>query len=245
LVNHTASISDLCGVPRLLTGLAILWRARPLGSQNTEHGAKKVVTGSALCAAGLTRADVELLVTEGCANVTSRNSRRKIATRRPREEDVLSDHAHFVLTESGEALVERFLHVLGEFNFRADQPKRRLDTRRHVLIQPHWDGRRRELRFGRIIVKRFRNTAPNQESILSAFEASGWPDDIDDPLPAPRSGGGSAPRLQHTIRRLNQTLQHPLIRFEGDAKSGRVGWRYVGQSSESRSMREDWGLLIG
>lgn len=242
-MKPTASISDLGGVPRLLTGLAILWRARPL-SVNGRRGGKRVVTGSALSAAGLTRSDVQLLLEAGCANVTPGTSRPKLATLRPRDDDVLSDETQFVLTESGEALVERFLHVLDEFSSNSDQPERRLDTRPQVLIRPHWDGGRRELRFGRIVVKRFRNTAPNQERILSAFEASGWPDDINNPLPTP-CNGSPAPRLLHTIRRLNQTLQHPLIRFEGDVKGGRVGWRYVGHGNGLPSEQEDWGLLIG
>ncbi len=47
---------------------------------------------------------------------------------------------------------------------------------------PHWDRDRQELRVGRVVVKRFKAPAANQETILAAFDEEGWPPRIDDPL---------------------------------------------------------------
>src|SRR5262249_18025344 len=47
---------------------------------------------------------------------------------------------------------------------------------------PFWDEARRELRFGACVVKRFRQPAPSQEAVLTAFAEEGWPPHIDDPL---------------------------------------------------------------
>jgi hypothetical protein len=114
-----------------------------------------------------------------------------------------------------------------------------------VLLKPHWDRERRELRVGLMLVKRFGKTAPNQEHLLSAFEESGWPEGIDNPLP-PTGTGNPVLRLHDTLRRLNATLQQPLLRFERDPDGHRVTWRYVGSANTgSPAAGVGWGLLIG
>ncbi len=48
---------------------------------------------------------------------------------------------------------------------------------------PCWDGWRRVLRVGVLLVKDYRLPSPTQEAILEAFQEEGWPRRIDDPLP--------------------------------------------------------------
>ena len=98
------------------------------------------------------------------------------------------------------------------------------------IRRPAWDRHRRELRVGAVVVKHFRQPAPNQELILEAFEEEGWPAYIYDPLPP---AGGTCPkdRLHETIKGLNRSQQSPLIRFRGDGTGTRVGWEYRGKSS--------------
>ena len=53
--------------------------------------------------------------------------------------------------------------------------------------RPRWDEERRELSFGPLLVKRYRQPARDQELILTAFAEEGWPPRMDDPIAAPAS----------------------------------------------------------
>jgi hypothetical protein len=91
---------------------------------------------------------------------------------------------------------------------------------------PVWDEGSGELRFRGWLVKRFRNLASNQRSILDAFQTHGWPERLADPL---REGGGAGgnmkQRLHDAIKNLNRGHQARCLHFYG-AGSGRVvGWR--------------------
>ena len=84
-------------------------------------------------------------------------------------------------------------------------------------VKPAWEARRRELRVGEFLVKKFRVPAGNQELVLSAFEEEGWPAYIDDPLPmkceiAPKQ------RLHNVVTRLNGSQLVPILPFQGDGK---------------------------
>lgn len=79
------------------------------------------------------------------------------------------------------------------------------------------------LSIGRIIVKKFRHAALNQQLILEALEHSGWPDRLDDPLPHsedidPRD------RLANTVRRLNRNQCCPAVRFRMDGTGQGLCW---------------------
>src|SRR5207247_9758075 len=88
---------------------------------------------------------------------------------------------------------------------------------------PRWDSERRELRWGELVVKQFRVPAPNQETVLAAFEEEGWPRRIDDPLP-PRADQDPKCRLHDTINKLNRNQQQPLIHFRGDGMGRGLHW---------------------
>ena len=96
-------------------------------------------------------------------------------------------------------------------------------TRHSVLLFPHWDAARRVLCIGPHVVKRFRFSAPNQESVLAAFQEEGWPPAVYDPLPG--SGKLDAKqRLHDTIKFLNRNQENQFITFRGDGNGERILW---------------------
>jgi hypothetical protein len=72
---------------------------------------------------------------------------------------------------------------------------------------PTWDGTARRLLFRGQVCKQFARPAPNQERILATFQEEGWPDAVDDPLPAGK--------LAQTVESLNDRLQHIKFRLNG------------------------------
>jgi hypothetical protein len=88
-----------------------------------------------------------------------------------------------------------------------------------------WDAKRRELRVGTQLIKRFRVPAPNQELILSAFEEEGWPSRIDDPL-SQAPGIYPKQRLHAAINSLNRNQKIALLRFRGDGNGSGICWEF-------------------
>ena len=91
---------------------------------------------------------------------------------------------------------------------------------------PQWDGKLRELRVGKVVIKTFRQPAPVQECVLAVFQEDGWPHSIDDPLP-PKDELDCRQRLHDAIRLLKQHHQISLIRFHGDGTGERVVWVFL------------------
>jgi hypothetical protein len=89
--------------------------------------------------------------------------------------------------------------------------------------RPSWDGALRQLRWGGLLVKRFRVPAMNQEAILAALEEEGWPPHILDPL-APVPGLDSKARLRNAIKHLNRHQINPLLCFRGDGTGTGILW---------------------
>jgi hypothetical protein len=72
------------------------------------------------------------------------------------------------------------------------------------------------------MVKRFRQPAKNQESILAALQEENWPLHLDDPM----TGGDKVDpveRLRDTIKKLNRQSVR-LIRFRSDGRGRGVLW---------------------
>ena len=129
----------------------------------------------------------------------------------PHRNEPASEIGKYTLTPAGETVVRQASVTL------ASVLQRR-------IARPHWDRFQHELRLGRVIVKRFRRPAPNQELILAAFEEQDWPERIDDPLPVslevdPRQ------RLHETIKSLNQCVASAALQFGGDGTGLGVRWR--------------------
>ncbi|VTT96505.1 Uncharacterized protein OS=Rhodopirellula maiorica SM1 GN=RMSM_05735 PE=4 SV=1 [Gemmataceae bacterium] len=90
--------------------------------------------------------------------------------------------------------------------------------------RPRWDPDARVLSRGGEVVKRFRTPARSQELVLAAFEESGWPSRIDDPLPR-LAGEDPRQRLHDAIRRLNgNQLSARRLRFHGDGTGEGISW---------------------
>jgi len=97
-------------------------------------------------------------------------------------------------------------------------------------LKPAWQARRRELRVGESLVKKFRVPAGNQELILSAFEEEGWPAYIDDPLPM-KSEIAPKQRLRNAITRLNGNQLARILRFHGNGNGDAIGWQLLPANS--------------
>ncbi len=95
---------------------------------------------------------------------------------------------------------------------------------------PTWGPQSRELRVGDVLVRRYKSSAVNQETVLAVFEEEGWPSRIDDPLP-PQPGQCSKHRLHDTIKCLNRNQTQNLIRFRGDGTGEGVCWELVGKQN--------------
>jgi hypothetical protein len=134
----------------------------------------------------------------------------------------------FVLTEAGLSLT-------------ADAGPGRQDraAAHRAAALPSWHGDLRELRFGDVVVKRFRQPAPSQELILRAFEEEGWPPCMDDPLP-PALEQDSKRRLRVTISNLNRSQRRQLIHFHGRGDGKTVCWRVSDgpAASDGRAMAQ-------
>ncbi|HEX4591667.1 MAG TPA: hypothetical protein VH120_17145 [Gemmataceae bacterium] len=126
----------------------------------------------------------------------------------------MSARTCFVLTLAGEA-------YLGQWDgypapARADAvPK---------LVVPHWDGERSQLWYRDTLVKWYRQPAPSQETILSAFEEDSWTSRIDDPLPMV-DGLDPQERLHEAVKGLNRGQAVRLLEFHRDGKGEGVTWQ--------------------
>jgi hypothetical protein len=92
--------------------------------------------------------------------------------------------------------------------------------------RPEWDGGRRELRVGGVMVKQFRQPAPSQETVLAAFQEEQWAPVIDDPLPG-RFDQDPKLRLHDTVNNLNRHQRCQLIQFYRNGTGTGIGWRFV------------------
>jgi hypothetical protein len=169
-----------------------------------------------LRAAGLTKTQIRRLIRQGYLDRAE--ERTKPRSRKRRFEKIvnlgLTVRTCAVLTEQGAAFL-RQTHAESTNG----------ESLNGTAVKPTWDSVRRELRVGTVVVKRFRQPAPNQEQILEAFEEDGWPPRIYDPLwPAPEQDGTR--RLHSTISNLNRGLEPALIRFTGGGDGQSVSWDY-------------------
>ena len=92
--------------------------------------------------------------------------------------------------------------------------------------KPTWDSNLRELRVGKLVIKRFRQPATNQVAVLASFQELRWRRRIDDPL----TGNPDCEpkrRLRDTVFALNR---HHMIRnvlfFEADGTGTGIIWRW-------------------
>src|SRR5436309_2692415 len=134
-----------------------------------------------LRAAGLSGSSLRWLLCKGYAEHAVETTRPHAARRsfRPAGNLMLCPRSCFVLTPAGVILARGGSPAprkRGTPQETLPPPAPRAAARPKV---PHWDAERRELRWGRTLVKRLLPTALNQELILAAFEEEGWPAHVD------------------------------------------------------------------
>jgi hypothetical protein len=214
--------------PSIQAGLAILSEAVHCAQEFQRDVWDFAVEVHSLRGAGLRDSTLRWLLCKGYAEHAVETTRPHALRRTFRRGGSLMfcDRSCIILTPAGAALAGEpgsFPRVFGGpgkgpvlLPRRADRPE-----------APQWDAGCRELRWGAMLVKCFREPALNQELILAAFEEEGWPAHIDDPLP---SDGYCDPkqRLHDTIKRLNRHQVNHLIRFRGDGCGCGVRWEPLG-----------------
>jgi hypothetical protein len=70
------------------------------------------------------------------------------------------------------------------------------------------------------LVHHFKKAAPQQESILAAFEATGWPPSIEVAVLA-ASGLRTKKQLRETVKNLSRSVR-PFLRFHQEGAGGRI-----------------------
>jgi hypothetical protein len=93
---------------------------------------------------------------------------------------------------------------------------------------PTWDPDLRELRVGDLVIKRFRQPAWNQVTVLASFQELCWPRRIDDPLTG-NSGIEPKRRLRDTIFALNRShVTVKVLIFEAEGTGTGIIWKWCG-----------------
>jgi hypothetical protein len=176
-----------------------------------------------LSAVGVTLADCRWLSRKGFVEAravprSNNDSRRQTAAARAA---AISPKTWFVLTSLGSEFLASFQR--GEAPLAVATA---LDQAQAALAAagPRWEADRRELWVGKVLVKRFRVPAENQEIVLAVFEELGWPECIDDPIP-PKPGIDSKRRLHDTIKRLNRSQTPRSVVFAGNGNGSSIRWR--------------------
>jgi hypothetical protein len=194
-----------------------------------------------LQASGATLADVRWLILRGLAEHArettipgdSERSFRKLAV------TAFPPDTYLALSASGAATLSKSLYSAKQaLAADASQPSETGDPQlpADARATPEWDAARRELRYQRQVIKRYRVPARNQALILSAFQELGWPEFIDDPLP-PTVDQDSKERLQATIKSLNRSQLAHIIRFHGNGNGQQVYWQAVAPAKIARAAR--------
>ena len=93
-------------------------------------------------------------------------------------------------------------------------------------LKPTWDSNLRELQVGKLVIKRFRQPARNQVTILASFQELSWCRRIDDPLSGD-SGFEPKRRLRDTVFVLNRNHLTPnVLVFEADGTGTGAIWKW-------------------
>jgi hypothetical protein len=105
------------------------------------------------------------------------------------------------------------------------------------VSKPRWLKEKRELWFEGQIVRQIRNAsrAKNIIAILDAFEDSGWPKQIDDPV----TSGGDSSQRRRTIESLNVGLKRIRFSCLGDGLS--FGWEILKQRTRRPAKKKAAG----
>jgi hypothetical protein len=93
-------------------------------------------------------------------------------------------------------------------------------------FKPIWDCHLRELRVDKLVIKRFRQRAGNQVTVLVSFQELRWCRRIDDPLGG-NSDSDPKRRLRDTVFALNRNhITRNVIVFEADGTGTGIIWKW-------------------
>jgi len=218
----------------LKTGLAILFRAYRCARDLKVDPREFAVSQDSLYRAGLTPIDIHWLLARGLVEITSLS----IGS----EGTIKSQQLHcnecvgLILTNTGVIFADQLSQkpnhtsLSSVLPLNGQTPASNLFEVQHTKQKPHWDRDRKGLYFCGLLIKQFRWSAVNQETILMAFEEDDWPARIDDPLPQ-RLNQDPKQRLHDTVKCLNRNHKKRSIRFTGDGTGEGVRWLLVDSSS--------------
>ncbi|HXY37414.1 MAG TPA: hypothetical protein VEI07_24510 [Planctomycetaceae bacterium] len=186
-----------------------------------------------LCASGATLADLRWLILRGFAEHALETTIPSDAERSFRNltPTAFPEKTCFVLSSAGTLNLAKALYVRQSTPTSIESQATAIGASMEPLsprsrVTPEWDSVRRELRYRGQVIKRYRVPAQNQALVLTAFQESGWPECIDDPLP-PVPEQDSKERLQATIKSLNRNRLSRLVKFHGNGNGQQVYWEAI------------------
>jgi hypothetical protein len=207
---HLEPATRLDPLPRAIRALVVL--SHECGPNEAADFVSSASEGS-LAQWGIGPEDLEWLVNIGY--VEPAEARHVQSTRQTAQNGRRGRETPVMITEAGSRFLEQVFAAVALDSAFADGAQ-------SIHEVPHWDGQ--ELRFHGVLVKRFQRPARNQERLLDKFESQCWARCVENPLPG---AGEISPtdQLRDAVKRLNRSLQVPLIRFGGDGTGTGVYWR--------------------
>lgn len=218
--------------PTLKTALGLLLQAHTTAARLGHDNWDFALEIQALKEAGLNHNDLRSLICQGLAEHRVERTRAGAKQRafRPPSGLRLARRSCFTLSETGFTVARDIIapapHLQALTVHAGANEIPRLE------FMPFWDGERRELRLGNVLIKRFRQPAKNQETVLAAFQEDGWPPHVDNPL----SGNvdiDARDRLHDTVRKLNRQTNR-LLHFFSDGNGEGVVWSLAALPSQKR-----------
>lgn len=220
------AVSALPISPRIRAALALLMEAHEYARDAACEVWDFAVEIQELRTIGLCRSDFRWLSCKGYVEHAREITRRREESRTFRQGRRLrfTSRTCFVLTQAGLELARGVCdESRPDLLLQAVDPGCNGNGHTESRV-PQWNGCLHELWFAEKLIKRYRLPAPNQETILSAFQEEGWPPRIDDPL-RPHPEQDAKRRLHDTIKSLNRHQHSPLLHFLGDGTGTGVRWK--------------------
>lgn len=220
---HCSRALELALLPRLRAGLALLLEAQNCASELNLDPWDFSLELRTLQNAGLGDSQLRWLLAQGylqqAVDMTPAFADRR--TFRAIANLTLHPCSCFILTRTGLALARQLdARPLQIAPNTIDSPLT------DGSLRPRWLGDCQELLLGDRLIKKFRRPAPNQIAILTAFENTGWPHHVGNPLSTDLDGD-AVERLHDAIKRLNCRQHTPVLRFHGDGTGAGVTWELV------------------
>lgn len=226
---------------RIGRGCSLLFAAHEYSQNCRCERCQLAITLDELSSVGIDLADCRWMVLEGIIEHWTETTYPGDSMRSFRRGDaILTKQSAFMLTQTGIQFLRCELQFTGisdsieviDLPQTIDSPiPQSIVSSATIDTLPRWDALRQELWFQTKLVKQFRIPSANQITILAAFEEDGWPSRIDDPLSC-HAEIDSRRRLNDTIRNLNRSRIHPVLRFAGDGSGEGILWEPVGQRSQ-------------